>query len=253
MKAKVLSILMCVLVLVGLTTIVFAAAPTGSNSLAKITSSRRTNFNDTTKSVQAQAGNVTELQVNITMQTNHWQGYYGNISGRITLDDASNFSMYQWSNIDGLGGNIYATQASPVTWTSVICANISANMNKSGCGGVAQTAGDCLNITEMYTKYGMNSNDGDGVDKTFTGTNNIVIDTITLSSCPATKLYENDTSQSVHWNETLLVANNTEDLIFAVNTEDDIWGFNNRTWDFQMLVGENEGAGMTYYFYVELA
>jgi hypothetical protein len=254
MKTRVLSFLVCILVIVGLTTIVFAAPPTGANSVSKVNSSRRTDFNDTVKTVDAQAGNVTELQINITMQTNHWQGYYGNISGRITLDDASNFSMYQWTNIDGVTGNIFATEASSVTWANVICANISATMNNSGCGGTAQTSGDCLNITEMNTKYGMNSNDGDGVDKTFTSTSNINIDTLSLTSCPATNLFENDTAQTGHWDEVLLNVNNTEDLVFAAVTEDDVWGFNNKTWDFQMLVGENEAVGTTtYYFYVELA
>jgi len=36
-------------------------------------------------SVPAQAGNVTELTINATSVTKAWQGYYGNVSGRLVF------------------------------------------------------------------------------------------------------------------------------------------------------------------------
>lgn len=249
MKMRMLGVIISLFVVILLTAIVLADPPTGADSVTKVTSSKRTNFNETVKTVPAEAGNVTELQINITKQTDHWQGYYGNISGTITLDNANNFTMYQWSGLADVGGNIFATEASSVTWTSIICANLSSNMSKDNCKGQGE---ECLNITEMENMFGMNPDDADGVDETFTSTKDITIDTVDLTNCPATNLYQNDSSQTTYWNETLLTVNDTETLIFAVNVEDDMFGFNYQSWDFQMIVGENEGAGKTYSFYVEL-
>ena len=46
------------------------------------------------KTVAAQAGNVTQLTITHIMITKRWQGYYGNVTGTITLDDADNNTMY---------------------------------------------------------------------------------------------------------------------------------------------------------------
>jgi len=250
MKTQMLRLLLCIILVVGLTTLVFATEPTGSNSIEQITSSQRTNFNDTAKTTIAQSGNLSQLEINITKQSNFWQGYYGNVSGTITLDDGNNLAMYSWGGVADVSGNIYATEAASVAWTSLLCANLNPTMQTFNCTGQNE---DCLNLTDMYTKYGMNSTDKDGIDKTFTGLNNIKVDTLSLTSCPATNMYQNSSAQSTRWNETILTVNNTETLIYAAQTENNIYGFNNKTWDFQMLVGVNKAVGTTtYYFYVEL-
>jgi hypothetical protein len=254
MKTKMLSVMVFILIFIGATYIVFAAPPTGSSSVQQVTSSARTNFNQSPQSVAALAGNVSQLEINVTKQTSYWQGYYGNVSGMITLDNAQNFTMYQWAGMGDVGGNLYASEQGNIIWANVMCANISPSMNKSGCGGVAQTAGECINLSEMLTRYSMSTTDADNINKTFTSTNSITVDTLSLANCPATNLYLNDSSQATRWNETLLTQNNTENLIYAVNLENNIYGFNNNTWDFQMIVGEKRDGALTttYYFYIEL-
>ena len=44
-------------------------------------------------SIEAEAGNITELTIDDRRTTQAWQGYYGNITGTITLDDANNYTM----------------------------------------------------------------------------------------------------------------------------------------------------------------
>ena len=250
MKTRLLQLFLFLILVIGLSAFVFATPPVGSESIGQITSSRRTDFNDTAQTVQAQAGNVTQLEINITLQTNHWQGYYGNISGTITLDDANNYSMYRWQGMGDVNGNIYATEASSVSWPNLLCANMSPSMQTYDCKGQGE---DCMNVTDMNNKYGMSPTDADSIDKTFTSVKNITVDTVSLTNCPGTNLYQNDSAQSTSWNETILTVNNTETLIYAVQTENNVYGFNNKTWDFQMLVGQNESVGTTtYYFYVEL-
>ena len=42
----------------------------------------------------AYAGNITQLTLFATSVTKHWQGYWGEITGTIVLDDAQNFTLY---------------------------------------------------------------------------------------------------------------------------------------------------------------
>jgi len=250
MKAKTLRLAVILALLVITAVATLATTPTGPDSVIVRRSSTRSDFSEPPKSLNAEAGNLTELEVNITQQTDHWQGYYGNITGVITLDDASNNTMYSWTGTINAKGNIYATTNTVSNWPQVECMNTTERPGFN-CTGEDEI---CLNISSVHSTYGMVDSDGDTVAKTFTSTNKITVDTLTLTNCPATNLYENSTAQSKKWNETLLTINNTNNLIFAVQLENDKYGFNNQTWDFQIMVAENDAAGTTqYYFYVELA
>jgi hypothetical protein len=48
----------------------------------------------TAKTNEAQAGNVTALVANTTLVTKTWQGYYGNVTGKIVLGNANNKSPF---------------------------------------------------------------------------------------------------------------------------------------------------------------
>ncbi|MBW2975363.1 hypothetical protein KY366_06610 [Candidatus Woesearchaeota archaeon] len=201
------------------------------------------------KGVAAQAGNVTEITINTSIVTQRWQGYFGNISGTITLDDASGNTMYDWAAGSGFSptGEIYAANQTVSDWDDVICVNFTGN----GTPG-----NDGINVTVLETMYGMSSDDSDGVDETFSSTDDIIIGTRTLSDCPATYIYQSDSQVSGTWNETLLTENSTGAVIFAAEVEQDTIGFDGKPWDFQMIVGDNDGYSSgtttTYWFYVEL-
>ena len=167
----------------------------------------------------------------------------------ITLDDANGYTLYDWSSEDlDFVGKIYAANSSVGDWSDVVCLNLTSD-------GTGTDGGSLLNVTKLEEAYGMNPSDSDGIDETFTGTLDITVGSTTLYQCPATHLYVNNQSQNLHWNETLLTENNTQTVIFATKTEQNVNGFNNNTWDFQLIVGENgdDSSTTTYYFYIELA
>ena len=56
----------------------------------------------------AYAGNITELNIVGTTITQTWQGFVGNVSGTITLDDSENNTLINWSLGDP-EGEVYAT------------------------------------------------------------------------------------------------------------------------------------------------
>jgi hypothetical protein len=258
MRAKVLRVIVVLVAIAALFLLnqvaVFAVTPYGPDNVTVVSSSTRTSFDAGAKQVAAEAGNVTQLDINITTQTDRWQGYFGNISGWITLDDAKGNSMYDWTPGGGgmsPTGNIYAANETVSNWGQVKCFNTSADQPGFNCTGTDEW---CLNITHLEAGFGIGSSDADGVDETFSIKLNMTIDG-TEYDCPATHLYQNNASQTTTWNETLLTINDTNNtIIYAAMVDQDTVGFDGRPWDFQLMVTENGdvAAVTTYYFYVEL-
>jgi len=178
------------------------------------------------QSVEAEAGNVTRLTFNVTTPTQTWQGYYGNITGTITLDDANNWTMYDWYAAEPQG-EIYAANSSSVAWSNIKCLNYSANASE-------------LNLSVLESMYGLAPDDYDGVDETFdvngllsdgvTSHSTIYVGTYTIpaGTCPATDTYESDSSAGTNFQEILLT--DTSNIVFATiigvmlgDTMPDIW------------------------------
>lgn len=245
---------------------VFAAAgdPTGVSNLNIPNSSTFNPANWPAQSHDAIAGNITYLNMSTIVQTQTWQGYFGQITATITLDDANNNTMYDWSSAEPQG-EIYASNSSSVTWANIKCVNYSAN------GSVE------MNLTTLESNYGLNPNDYDGFDETFDVSGNVTstgttrdtphpqfwVGTINISSgsCPAVDTYESDSASGTNFTEVLLTDN--ANLIFTTILEDDttnvradITGYNGVSYDFQMLVVDDGHEGdtsiTTYYFFVEL-
>ncbi len=211
------------------------AAPNGPTAIEEGQSSRGTI--DPAKTVNAQAGNVTELNINATSITKAWQGYYGNISGTLTLDNANNWTLYDWRMITP-SGKIYSTRNNTaINWGSVICAN-DANI----------TAEDV---------FMQNTNAADAINETFLKTSgSFYVGDNLVNGCPATFTYVNDTNQSTQFQEVILLDPTKNTLIFTALIENKKVGFDNKSHDFQMIVpeyGRNGDSSTTpYYFYVEL-
>lgn len=236
------------LIAIAVSSLIVFAQPQGPEGLFEGTDERKPTADPIM--VQAQAGNVTALSINATRITSRWQGYYGNISGSITLDDAQNNSIYQWQLVSPQG-EIYAVNDSKtVQWTQVICVNISA------------LSANAVNVTlsALETSLGMSTNDADGVNETFnhTFTGSFQVGTRTINSasgCRSVSLYQNDGYTGDKFNETILTDNTSNhNVIYTALLEQDATGFSGSTLDFQMLVGENGDTeqATNYYFYVEL-
>lgn len=255
MKAKTTNVIV-VLIVAALSWILMIpaalAVPTGTNMTVINTESAGLTDSGTGKAVSAEAGNVTELFINSTRVTTRWQGYYGNISGRIVLDDAYNYSLYDWE-IANPTGEIYAVnETATVYWSDIMCFNFSGNST--------ETIG--LNITDVETDLmGASVNDIDGVNETFnltyTDPTGFNVGSVTINNqdeCPLTYLYVSDAYQQTDYREVILTDNRS--VVWTTILEPDgTTGYDNSAWDFQMLVGENgdTDGGTNYYFYVELA
>jgi len=282
--------------IVGLTVLIFllatinfvwaVAQPEGPSTLSEFQSTRRTARNPETK--EAEAGNITELIIRGETVTQTWHGFVGNVTGTITLDDSSNNTLYNWSLGDP-EGEVYATYLHTINWTTgaVKCWNWSLATGSylqlgelEGWANDGQVPGGT-----NYTNLSLKSDDVDGVNETFTCTicadgsepttqdynhtsffvggqeiNGFQNYNIT-GACPYVKTY--NSTAGAAFEEVLLYQDtnsgdgiNHDGLIYTALLQSDVNGYNNQSWDFQMIVGENGHNGdvstTTYYFYVEL-
>jgi hypothetical protein len=184
-------------------------------------------------------GIITTLNINATTQNYRWKGFVGNISGQLALLDSSLSSLYSW-DFTTITGEIYATRnSSIVDWDSIACAS----------GPIISAEQTALNITTSSIDSINNTFNGATHDEFYSGMTQISSD-----SCPATALNVNNTEQSTDFQEILLTDGSS--LIYSSVLENSTYGFDNQTYDFQMIVAENalEGSqpNTPYYFYVEL-
>lgn len=208
-------------------------------SLTEGPSERRDLSNLPSLNVSAQAGNITQLNIDVLYITRSWQGYYGNVSGTITLDDADNNTFYNWT-LTSASGEVFATRNESADFASVNCTNSSERANE-----------------EIF--LGQQTADGDSVTNTFNGTSHPVFSVGTqsdLSGCYSTNAFIN-TGQSATDYYQVLLSDDYSNIVYTTIMDDDQIGFDGSTYDFQLLVGENghngDTATTTYYIWVELA
>lgn len=254
---------------------VFAASssePEGPDTIDISDSGRRT-LSASPVIIDAEAGNVTAMDITHTRVTEAWQGYYGNVTGTITLDDANNVTFYDWALPDPTG-EIYASNGSSVTWSDVYCMNLSHTRPNDGStgSGFESTIYYNINMSIIETNFGINntdtgalSNDLDGLNETFndtyTSTVGFMVGEIHINGtdgCSLAHPFSNE-NHNTDWNEILLTDN--ESMIFTALFRENKNMYKTdgtETADFQLLVLENghvgsEDSTTPYYFYVELS
>ncbi len=246
-KDRLLAWLIIVAMLVLLVASLSSAQPISASGVGVLNSERRSST-ATGPGVQAQAGNVTQLTINATRVTNHWQGYYGNVSGEIRLDDADANTLYAWTLANPTGEIFAVNTSSTVNWANVTCVNFSN----------ATSASVKINQTTLDSQFGITASEVDGFNDTFTkmfagsiGVGSSIIDG--TDNCPLTYLFVNNQSQTTDYQE-ILMHDNLSALIFtAILEPHGTQGFDGFPWDFEMLVAQNDTFVGTYYFYVELS
>ena len=230
---KTLLIVIGALILMITMTQTIKAAPNGAD-LTKVGSERGTN--SSVSSVSAQAGNVTEMNIEQVRITDIWAGFYGSVTGEIILADSGANRFYNWSDASPTG-EVYASRDGAVAWASIACAQ-PANINTEQSG---------LNIS---------GTDTDNITNTFTKTTHDTFDigdtSFSVDQCNyTTNAYGDTGAQSSTWDEVMLW--DGADSVYSVIIGQDQTGFDSGTYDFELLIPTNKSQSVTqYYFYVEI-
>lgn len=259
---KMLNAIVVILILALFSVVVFADPdPSGPANIDRGASERRTADSNDGIVEPSTAGNVTSLNINSTEITKRWQGYYGNVSGLITLDDANNNTLYNWQ-LASSDGEVYASNGSSVTWSNIQCLNFTADessaegyrYNLSSANNLIGLGSDSEQAKEDSVNATFNLTYGDAgsgtTDETFE-VGSVTIDN--AANCSMANLFNSNGWQSSSFHEVLLTDN--ESIIFASLLENSVAGFQNIGIGFEMIVGVNGTDSTTtdnYYFFVEL-
>jgi hypothetical protein len=184
-------------------------------------------------SVNAQAGNVTQLDIDQTRITDIWQGFFGNVSGQIVLENAAGNNFYDWSYTK-VTGEIYATRNVVQDWTTVNCTNSTQ----------WETEESTLNIPSYAT---------DGINETYNSTlhPSFMVGNRIIHGCQSTRPYNSSGMPGEFWN--ILLNSNSTTTVYTALLADNSNGFDSTTVDFEILVPTDKDTGKsTYYFYAEL-
>ena len=253
---KTKTVLLVLVLALTLTTIVKANdgfnVPLGAENATTIRSETSNTTLYPAYEVPAIAGNLTELNITGVAQTKSWQGFFGNVSGTIILEDSSGMRFYDWSAAEPQG-QVYASVNNTISWTTVECADIDNPAFR----------------TPWYTFYGMLDTDYDNINITysFTGHPEFYVGFETINGCRTTYTFVEDERQTVPENEMLfpavLLADENDALIFTAILEDRTIGerrgrigYDGGDYDFQLLVAENGQQGnddtTPYFFWIEI-
>ncbi|MFH0869528.1 MAG: hypothetical protein V1866_00545 [archaeon] len=198
--------------------------------------SSRANFNQSSSaSLPVQAGNVTRLDISGKAISTHWAGFFGNVSGNLTLEDASGNTFYNWVGLGIPTGEVFASNTSTVNWSGISCAN-------------------STRIAIIETSLGIASTDADKISATYTNNNHppFNVSSTLLTGCNSTNAYTN-TGQSASLYYQILLIDNQNRPVYTTLINDTATSFTGTTYDFELLVGEADSAGTTsMYFYIEI-
>ncbi|MCF7866739.1 DUF2341 domain-containing protein [Candidatus Woesearchaeota archaeon] len=209
--------------------------PLGAN--VTTINSERYNITTTTTQILSQAANVTKLTINASAVTSSWQGYFGNITGKLKLENSNGETFYDW-NLINPSGEIYATRAFDVNFATINCADITDITNEENF--LNQDPSNSDSVTNTYHK--------NNHPEFYVGQKQIL-----QNACKSTNIKINNQTQEVNSHQILLsdAANN----IIYTSTINTTAAFNNNTFDFQLIVGEPGKYDQTttpYYFFIEI-
>ena len=174
------------------------------------------------------------VSVNITgeTQTIGWQGFFGEVTGNLTLRDSLFNQLFSWETATPQG-EIYVSRDSNVDFTSITAQN------------------DCT-IDEDLTGTG-----SDRVNSTFNASSNsefiVGATTIAANSACSTNSFVNDIGQTSSFEQVILTDDGGTTAIYAALIDADTTGYDGSSHDYQIVVPENStNATSVYFFYAEI-
>ena len=189
-----------------------------------------------------EGGNITVLNLSVTQATSRWAGYYGNVSGSMSLSDGTS-DFYRWGVMTG-DGHVCAGVANNYSWSTLF--NISSVSNVDTAwdfSGGSDSAVETFNASLWGTSDTCGNISGSA-----------------LLRVPVVKTGPDglgDTFETCVINDAGAANTDKWNMLFCVNTNivDANNDFRNSGHsDYELLVPTNETAGAmeTFYFFLEL-
>ena len=233
-----IALLACLVILN--TLISLAATPEGP-SISYQSNSTRTVENATLRSGD-EKGTIITVNLDSLQQNQRWKAYVGNVTGKLTLQDADGYAIYDWTLNSTFTGNVFASRNGTVDWTDINCSTQAHIDAETTFLNHVATADDTINATFNSTDHA-----------------SFFAADLLMDDCRYTPTYVNDTPQAqnstARFQQVLLSDMGSGSILYTTRIENDQMGYNpNMTFDFQLLVPESGtvGVNVNYYFYIEL-
>jgi len=180
---------------------------------------------------QSAGGYITQIDLYESQnQTQNWQGYYGNVSGTITLSGDGGAEMYNWS-VNVTNRSIYAVANSDFTaWDTLFPANITL-------------------LDQLWFNSSVRADTIKNTYKTGIGNRTFVDTSINASHVNTTHGFLDHVIQSV---DPASVSATIEDVLWAAVVEEPKTNFKGGLSNYELLVPVNSSSPEKYYFYMEL-
>ncbi|MFH0874692.1 MAG: hypothetical protein V1859_02055 [archaeon] len=231
-------VLMLLLIALALPIFVNAAYPSGASIVYNMTETKQS---EPAGYVNTTGGSFTTMILYGETQNPRWKAYVGNVTGILTLDDASNYTIYNW-DLSTITGEVFASTNNTINWPLIRCAS-QTNIN---------TEEERMNHTTTKADS-INSTFKNRVHREF-----YVGETYFAGSvCRSTATWVNNTAQALTENTLFqeMLLSDTSSMVYATILQNKEQGFNFKDYDFQMIVPEKDLPGnqaSRYYFWVEL-
>ena len=186
-------------------------------------------------------GTITTMVLDVIQQNPRWKAYVGNLTGVLTLDDASGQSIFRWELEDeDVTGNVFITRSNDVDWSGIGCSLEADILNEDSALGFTSSWADSINRTFSETTH---------------PTIPIGASSIPANTCRSTSTFVNNAPQAqASADFPLVLLSSGSDLVYVTPLNKGADSYNTgRSVDFQSIVPDQEGAGTTtYYFYAEI-
>ncbi|MBU0757610.1 MAG: hypothetical protein KKF44_06075 [Nanoarchaeota archaeon] len=215
------------------------ASPSGAQIIYNSTETKQS---EPASFINTTGGSFTTLILYGETQNPRWKAYVGNVTGKFVLDDADNYTLYEW-DVTTVTGEVYASRASSITWADIACATQDNITSEEDDMNHTTSSKDSINSTFQYQIH----------KEFYVGTTYIA-----NSTCRSTATWVNNTVQSVTEDSLFqeMLLSDGPNLVYATILHDEVTGFNYKDYDFQMIVAEVDSVAASstpYYFWVELA
>jgi hypothetical protein len=213
----------------------------GANIFPGASSGTNFSYSGSGTLIQVQPGNISFIEVSGTMAGSsggtHWAGFYGNISGNMSLEDANGHVFYDWVGIgSNVVGEVFASNVSTVIWSGVNCTNSSQ-------------------ITAINSFMNVTGTDKDSVELTYTSNIhpafNVAGINIPANTCNSTNAFSDGIKNSSLFSQ-ILLADTNDCPVFTTLINSSSVGFAGDTVDFELLSGVKKNGLTSLYFFIEL-
>jgi hypothetical protein len=239
-KTNIILMILFVIVIIFSISFCYAANnPQGPDSI--VLNSNTTKTTPGPQILNISGGYIASINLSAKIQDVRWKAFVGIVSGSFTLQDSSGATIYNWT-MSSTTGKIYASRnSSIVSWTNINCSNFTW-LNQENIAMNNTNANDNLTVTFNTT--------AGATHRAFS----VGSVSISNNTCPTLNTFVNNASQDTSFEEMALYDN--VNIVYATILESRIPGYNNLSYDFQMIVPENglstfQGS-TAYYLYVEL-